>query len=202
MCSSRRNVCRMGIVRAGSLFSRRQSDASALWLDDGGAPVDRSWCSFEREIRGFCGVDCGSVETFASWACLLEFAVQLRTVNISDARSTLSISSALHIWYRSIAARQTVIDSRVSFQPRIGWPWSIGTSLIYAACREPAARVGRCQLGRLPKISTPVEKTVESPGFRACCRRFNPIILGFPGRRILETRSQLRFSPVINVTIL
>src|SRR5687767_11897644 len=70
-----------GDCPCGVTLSRRQSDASALWLDDGGAPVDRSWCSFEREIRGFCGVDCGSVETFASWACLLEFAVKLRTVN-------------------------------------------------------------------------------------------------------------------------
>ncbi len=81
-----------GIVRAGSLFSRKQSDASALWLDDGGAHVDRSWCSSAREIHGFYDVGCGSAETFASWECLLEFAVKLGTVNISDARSTLSIS--------------------------------------------------------------------------------------------------------------
>jgi hypothetical protein len=82
----------------------------------------------------------------------------------------------------------------------MGRPWSLGTSFDHAAGQEPAAHVGRCQLGRLPKISTPVEKTVEIPGFRACSRRFDPKILGFLGRQIPETLPQAGFSPVINVT--
>jgi hypothetical protein len=56
-------------------------------------------------------------------------------------------------------------------------------------------------LGRLPKISTPVEKTVEIPDFQAWCRRFNPEILDFLGRRIPESLVPHGFSPVINITI-
>jgi hypothetical protein len=56
-------------------------------------------------------------------------------------------------------------------------------------------------LGRLPKISTPVEKTVEIPGFQACCRGFNPEILGSLSRRIPESLTLHGFSAVINVTI-
>jgi hypothetical protein len=46
-----------------------------------------------------------------------------------------------------------------------------------------------------------VEKTVEIPGFQACCRRFNPEILGSLSRRIPESLTLHGFSAVINVTI-
>jgi hypothetical protein len=74
---------------------------------------------------------------------------------------------------------------------------SLGHAAAPGACGIQAG----ARLGRLPKFSTPVEKTVEIPAFPTWSGCFNPEILGFLGSRSLETRTQPGFSPIVNVII-